>query len=349
MSSGDELLAQLAERPFDRALRLVFSDWLQEQGDPRGEVIALCEQGALSLTQKRRVQRLTEQHAVAWLGPLAAVADVPACQWDGGFLDGFVAGVPPDEAWNDVVGDPRLATVRSLAFPVMRAAAPVGPFLAHRVLANVTRFQLGLELLEALGRTPLGFAPQKLALASWGTFGRELSALSRLDTFQQARRLELVTSEFINPIVAGEVRASVLAHADRLARFEELRLVARYGVVEGAVAWLLRGADARQVERELPHVRRWEIESGEVGFSLAREGDGPFTDLVVDLRGGSDGAAGLGQRVANAASVLVQLAPGGLTKVTIALPTGAGLRRGERDSLRAAVRRLPTVDAFELE
>lgn len=349
MSSGDELVAQLAERPFDRALRLVFSDWLQEQGDPRGEVIALCEKGGLSLTQRRRVQRLTEQHAAAWLGPLVTVADVAACRWEGGFLDTFVAGAPPDAAWDGVVGEPRLATVRSLVFPPFRAPPPVGPFLAHRVLRHVTRVQLSAALLEAVARTPLGCAPEKLALSSYGTFGPELSSLSRLDAFSQATSLELLTSEFINPIVAGEVREAVLAHAERLGRFEQLRLVARYGVVEGAVAWLLRGADARRVERELPHVRRWEIESAEVGFSLARDDGGRFTDLAVDLRGGADGATGLGQRVANAASVLVQLAPGELSRVTVALPPGAGLRRDERDALRAAVRRLRTVEAFQLE
>lgn len=348
MTSGDELLAQLAERPFDRALRLVFSDWLQEQGDPRGEVIALCEKGELSLTQRRRVQRLTEQHAAQWLGPLVTVADVPACRWEGGFLDAFVAGLPADAAWRDVVGDPRLATVRSLAFSLVREAPPVGPFLAHPVLKHVQRLQLGAELLESLGRAPLGFSPEKVALASWGTFGRELSVLARLDAFPGARRLELITSEFVNPIIAGEVRATVLTHARAAGRFEDVRLVARYGVVDGVAAWLLRGNDARRVEAELPRVRRWEIESGEVGFSLERGADGRFAELTIDLRGGPDGTLGLGQRLASAAAVLVLLGPGGLTKVDVELPLGARLRPGERDALRAAVRRLRTVERFQL-
>jgi uncharacterized protein (TIGR02996 family) len=349
MSSGDALIAQLAERPFDRALRLVFADWLQEQGDPRGEVIALCEKGGLSLTQKRRVQRLIERYAAAWLGPLVTVADVAACRWDGGFLDTFVARAAPDAAWEAVVGEPRLATVRSLVLSPFRVPPPPGPFLAHRVLRHVTRLQLAGSVLEAMARAPLGFAPRTLALSSFGSFGPELSCLSRLDAFSQATGLELITSEFLNPIVAGEVRGAVLAQAERLGRFAQLRLVARYGVVEGSAAWLLRGADDRRVERELPHLKRWEVVSGDVGFSLARGGDGRFTDLSVDLRGGADGATGLGQRVANAASVLVLLSPGALSRVTIALPPGAGLRRDERDALRAAVRRLRTVEAFQLE
>ena len=58
-----DILTGLAERPFDRELRLVYADWLQEQGDPRGEVIALSERGDLSLTERRKVARLTAQHS----------------------------------------------------------------------------------------------------------------------------------------------------------------------------------------------------------------------------------------------------------------------------------------------
>ena len=349
MSSGDELLAELAERPFDRALRLVFADWLLEQGDPRGEVIALGAKGDLALTQRRRVQRLTEQHAAAWLGPLVTVADVAACRWDGGFLDTFVVGSPADSAWRDVVGDRGLATVRNLVFPVLREPLPVVPFLLHPVLRHVERFQLGAELLEALGRTPVAFSPRALALASWGTFGRELTALAARETLKSATRLELITSEFINPIIAGEVRGTVLNHRAALERFDELRLVARYGVVEGTVAWLLRGADARRVEVELPGLRRWGVDYYEVRLTLERDSPaGRYDGLTVDLSGGVDGAYGLDQRVAAAASVVGQLAPGTLTRVRVTLPPGAGLRRPEKDALRAAVRRLRTVSDFTL-
>jgi uncharacterized protein (TIGR02996 family) len=348
MSAGDELKAQLAERPFDRALRLVFSDWLQEQGDPRGEVIALSSRGELSLTQRRRVQQLTEQHAASWLGPLAQVADVAACRWGGGFLDAFVAALAPPPAWASVVGDLGLVTARSLAFPLARGAPPVGPLLAHPVLRHVTRLQLGAELLEALDQAPLGFAPRTIALVSFGTFGRELSVLGRSNAVAPATRLELVTSEFINPIVAGEVRAALLANAARLGRFREISLVARYGVVEGAATWLLRGVDARLVERELASVERWEVASGDVGFALTRGADGRFSTLTVDLQGGAEGARGLGLRVAQAASVLVLLGPGALDRVEVKVPPGAGLRRDERDALKAAARRLRTVTSFEL-
>ncbi len=41
--TGDDLLAQIRDRPDDEAPRLVYADWLTAQGDPRGELILLDE------------------------------------------------------------------------------------------------------------------------------------------------------------------------------------------------------------------------------------------------------------------------------------------------------------------
>lgn len=39
MSEGDKLLQAILDNPEDDALRLVYADWLEERGDPRGEFI----------------------------------------------------------------------------------------------------------------------------------------------------------------------------------------------------------------------------------------------------------------------------------------------------------------------
>jgi uncharacterized protein (TIGR02996 family) len=346
VSQGDEVLAQLAERPFDRALRLVFADWLLEQGDPRGEVIALSAKGELSLTQRRRVQRLTERHAVAWLGPLATVADIAACRWDGGFLDVLALKAAKPAAWGAVVGDSRLATVRSLIFPVLGDSRPAVPFLVHPVLRHVAHLQLGVGMLEALEGAALPFTPESLALLSWGTFERELSALATCEALKRTPRLDLITSEFMNPIVANEVRAAVLAQRQRLQHIDHLCLVARFGVLEGAAAWLLRGSDARRVETELPRLRRWSVAYGDVRFTLVRAAE-RFSQLEVDLRG-PEGTVGLDHRVPLAASVIALLGPAAVHEIDVKLPLGARLKPSERDALRAAVRRLGTVGTFHL-
>lgn len=339
MSAGDSLLAQLTERPFDPALRQVYADWLLDQGDARGEVIALSAVAHPTLTQRRRVQRLVERHARAWLGPLMAVADVAACGWEGGFLDHLVVAQSAGGAWAGLVGEPRLCTVRALRFPPHVESAGVEAFLAHEVLRHVRRLELGLELLRTLADARLGFSPEVVALTSWGTLDAELRALGAARWSRGPRALELVTTEFVGAVVAGEVRASVLANEAVAGGFETLRLAVRYGVVEGVAAWLNAAPRAR-----LRALERWEVDSGGVRHALHGS---RFEAFDVDLSGQGDGALGLGQRVAAAAAVLVQLAPAALERVTVKVPVGAVLRRAERDALTAAVRRLRTVTSFE--
>jgi uncharacterized protein (TIGR02996 family) len=46
MSSAEELLARLRAHPDDQEAWLVYADWLAEQGDGRGELIALEHRAA---------------------------------------------------------------------------------------------------------------------------------------------------------------------------------------------------------------------------------------------------------------------------------------------------------------
>jgi uncharacterized protein (TIGR02996 family) len=61
------LEAAILANPADREAYTVFADWLQEQGDPRGELISL------QLGYKEgQAKKLIEKHADYFLGPLAA-------------------------------------------------------------------------------------------------------------------------------------------------------------------------------------------------------------------------------------------------------------------------------------
>jgi uncharacterized protein (TIGR02996 family) len=69
--AGAALLAAVYARPADDAPRLVYADWLQERGDPRGEFIALQFQrlrGVLDGDGEKRERALLRQHLRAWLG-----------------------------------------------------------------------------------------------------------------------------------------------------------------------------------------------------------------------------------------------------------------------------------------
>jgi uncharacterized protein (TIGR02996 family) len=75
------LLAEVKSNPDDDTPRLVLADWLQDQGDPRGELLALdLERHRLPRDDPRgeilwqRERELLGRHAFEWLGPLIDLA-----------------------------------------------------------------------------------------------------------------------------------------------------------------------------------------------------------------------------------------------------------------------------------
>ncbi len=106
MTDNEALLRAILDNPDDDAPRLVYADWLEEQGDPRGEFI--CTQ--ITLTQggndrpheialKRRERELLEQFGAAWACPIT----------DRGVPVTFRRGFPePAEGASDPPARPRV-------------------------------------------------------------------------------------------------------------------------------------------------------------------------------------------------------------------------------------------------
>jgi uncharacterized protein (TIGR02996 family) len=74
----DVFLRECKHSPADDAPRLILADWLQDQGDPRGELVHLqvhrsrLNEDAPEFDRYRyREMRLLAQHGLRWLGPLA--------------------------------------------------------------------------------------------------------------------------------------------------------------------------------------------------------------------------------------------------------------------------------------
>ena len=70
-------LQNIRQRPHDDAPRLIFADWLEERGDPRGEFIRLqCLRFGYTIGDARksplveREQALLQRHRERWVGPL---------------------------------------------------------------------------------------------------------------------------------------------------------------------------------------------------------------------------------------------------------------------------------------
>lgn len=368
MDRETSLLAQLAERPDDRALRVVFADWLQERGDPRGELIALCARGDLSLTEQRKVARLTLKHLGEWLGPLTQIADLFRTRFHEGFLSELVTapaptaalGLPSTAATNPfdaLVGEPRLATCKVLAVPPTGDfASGLERFLAHRYLSHLERLELGALDWRSLRGLPLDeLKPRRVVLASWGAFAGELAQLDQVGVFSRALSLTLSTTDFTNSPTVQRIVASVSSQLDAVKHFTELQLHSHYGPVEGSADWLIAGDEAALV---LPRLDAWSLEASEVGFTRVRGEDRRLSHLVVDLslpeatvaeRQAVDrGRPPMVMRLHTAATVMSLLKGRRLRSVEIKLAPGARLRSTERHTLFTEARRWGTLERFTI-
>jgi uncharacterized protein (TIGR02996 family) len=116
-SRADFLTAIYAD-PDDMALRQVFADWLQERGDPRGELIALQLAGDRTPAVRRREAKLLSDHGSAWAGILDRVLRKQDRVWDAGFVVGGVLAFDSRRPQLPAgVEDPACATLRELELP----------------------------------------------------------------------------------------------------------------------------------------------------------------------------------------------------------------------------------------
>lgn len=110
-ASNPELEARILKDPNDLSAYLVYSDWLSEKGDPRGELIAVqakLKETPNDTTLIASQRALFEKHGKTWLGPLAAKEhkDHLVLGWHLGFLSKVHVG-PPTSAYE--AGDINLA------------------------------------------------------------------------------------------------------------------------------------------------------------------------------------------------------------------------------------------------
>lgn len=350
MKTEDEFWQALAERPDDEALRLIFADWLLERGDPRGEAIVLGHRQSLSLTEKSRLRKLTQQHGEAWLGPLSAVADLSRCRFEAGFVVGL-ACLPHVDArrWAQLVGERRLATVRSLSFALLPPEPPVRPLLAHEVLRRLTHVRAPIALLEAMANDSLASRLETVGAICWGTgvdLVPEIAPMLRHRAFAHAGCFELVPVDIFGADAASAVRASIAHSLGRFAHLEELRVVADYWVVEGLAAWLNLAETREAFERRWPKGRRLSVAQGELRLSLERDGGASFERLVATLGGE---LKGLKPQVSQVLAVLTMLKSAKLRSIELRLPPSGKLTPAERDALRTAVRRMPGVQRLTVD
>ncbi|MBL8917367.1 MAG: TIGR02996 domain-containing protein [Myxococcaceae bacterium] len=335
----EELLRQIALRPFDLEPRLVYADLLAEQGDPRAEVIALAARGELTMAEKRRLKGIVHDHARRWLGPLEPIADSAGSVFVNGFLDTLVLAFNARPA--DLLAlrdEPRLATVRTLDASTHRKPQPLGQFLRQPSLASLVRLVLAPEAVPALAGAPLPFSLEGLGVCDNGLLEDALEPLAELPFAQTVPRWELVSRLLFASVHAQATFEVLRGQLQYARRIPELRLVVPYGVFEGVGTWLMVPTEHRAELATRWPGERWSIEAPGLLLTLHRGADGRWPRLEVGLSG--EGMRDVDDRISRLASVLVLLGPAALDEVAIALPPQLTVTRAHRYAIKSAARRL---------
>ncbi|MBL8797742.1 MAG: TIGR02996 domain-containing protein [Planctomycetia bacterium] len=229
MSTELEFVQTIRDHPADDLPRLIFADWLEDRGDPRGAFIrtqcALARLGmndAGRLALEARERQLIAEHASQWLGPLLAMDIDPNDQFP----------TTKKEAWDLGVGfsgcpdQPDLAWVRRPSFrrgflDAAQMKAPVflehhQTLFRHAPLLRMVKLEEAALHLGELARCPSLERIVGLAF-SWEEIGpNRLATLAASPYLGNLRALRFYRNEI------GDLGARALAQAPSLTSLVEL-------------------------------------------------------------------------------------------------------------------------------
>jgi uncharacterized protein (TIGR02996 family) len=171
------LRAAIFAAPDDDAPRLVYADWLQDRGDPRGEMIAL----AMLAPEHQRLTELLQRHALGWQcdDGLPLSRD---CRFARGFVESLRVQLFDAEHVARLLGQPALACVRELDVSYSTVGDPLAARIAAcRHLAWLRSLDLGLCSLTDAGVAALAGSPNLPRLERVDVSGNHTLTAGALD------------------------------------------------------------------------------------------------------------------------------------------------------------------------
>jgi uncharacterized protein (TIGR02996 family) len=187
MEQERALVEAIRAQPEDDVPRLVYADWLQDRGDPRGEFIhaqVRWEQArrawdvAAMKQQAARERGLRQQHEKAWLAPLEALG-----LYGAEFRRGFVEG----------------AGIKAAKF--LKNGARL--FDLAPLLRDLTFYQEGPDLLPGLAEHPAFLRLDAVTFFSCGIPATALGTLASSPYAVNLRSLSLRESRVVGPTIAA--------------------------------------------------------------------------------------------------------------------------------------------------
>jgi uncharacterized protein (TIGR02996 family) len=214
-----QLEQQLRADPNDAETSLIYGDWLQARGDPRGQLIALSHALVRAPAEERdelqeRIDEFVTRHASHLFGPLRQVARELDLRWRFGMIDAAFVG---PLAWSRLAGGPGEVLAALLRLPIaacMTRLALSSSLLGRSdleslllnspVVANLRELELGDTV-----RAPRSHQTPPLLGRLWS----HLRQLRRLALFEQRPPLRSLHSPTLEHL---ELHLQGLPQAGRL-------------------------------------------------------------------------------------------------------------------------------------
>jgi len=343
-ATGAELLAAVYADPESDEPRLVYADYLQAHGDPRGELIILQIQrahGEATAKALARERALLRKHAGALLGPLASVVAIRDAVFERGFLAACVARVKTQLAIATELAHPEWATVRAIEFASwakitnqMSALEEVSGHIDAQELARLCKS--GHPRLTALGYSPS---------TPTDPIFTEVAPLAGCQTLPRLRRLRLAGSydrdgdRVRERRPGGRVQRLAPPWLFRAPFGPALELVSAASTIDDAdvmAAWLAELADWPPSLRALELSRSASGRFEPPGLAVCFERDARGEPTLVTIRHRFDSSArAAGRLLDDLPRVLEALPAGRVARLTVESPLSnaippdhvAGLRR----------------------
>ena len=172
----EAFLRTICENPEDDATRLVYADWLQENGDEdRAEFIRLQiayqNQPAEFDPTYARMDELRKRHGQRWRDELPIIRGVTYGQFHRGFIDRVTfqdfdsfAARGDELLWQLPASDVRLLGVRAAHIALL----PGNAFARRLTQLRVSAGAAGATVIESLTATEWTWRLRELHLVSWG-------------------------------------------------------------------------------------------------------------------------------------------------------------------------------------
>ena len=234
-------LRAIGDNPADDGPRLVYADWLEEQGETaRAEFIRVqCELARLAPRRRGRgrlrdrQKRLLATHRHEWLGDVCAMVRVVGAlsdetRWESLYVSGRDAVVAFERGFVELVDMPVETFVQHSA-KILRAASP-GDLRITGQLHRYTARSQGNRLAAILACELRGIRPHSLGLTFCPMATKSWRTLLRSGGLSRLRRLKLAACALGNEILPA------IASSRRLAALEELHIASNPITDEGLFA-----------------------------------------------------------------------------------------------------------------